>query len=123
MAQRGGAVYHLPALPLARPDRSAMPESLASHSLQWKQSPYLLSPLDNRVTEAALGQVCHPGAELCSGLLLTPRILGQSLLHPGPHSLLEALPNGKRTRAAEWVTLRPPGGLSLAPLLPDCSGG
>lgn len=51
-----------------------MPESLASHSLQWKQSPYLLSPLDKRVTETALGQARHPGAELCSGLPLTPCI-------------------------------------------------
>lgn len=35
----------------------------------------------------------------------------QSLLHPGPRGLLEALPSRKnRTRPDQWVTLRPPPG-------------
>lgn len=35
----------------------------------------------------------------------------QSLLHPGPQGLLEALPSGKkRTRPDQWVTLRLPRG-------------
>lgn len=69
--QKGGAVYRLPAFLLGRPDRSLMPGAQASHSLPWKQSPYLLSSLDKRVTETTLGQARGPGAELCSGRPLT----------------------------------------------------